>query len=178
MSLADLIKKRVFVEVATATPATPATDTPEILPSVATVATVAVAKLAGRVFRPTLSGGQIQLADEAERRADFCERHRLLIGGDCERFNVIERLTPGDQAAALDACLLWRLIRTGQEIERAGAAEILPGTTVADVLAWVRHPQDDATCKERRLLLTAAESICGDATPKGQHHARSSFSRY
>lgn len=104
---------------------------------------------------------EARLADEAERRADFCERHRLLLGGNCDRLDVIERWAPGDQAQALDACLLWRLIRTGQKIELAAPAEIVGAVTVGDVLAWVAvNPKDvEAIRNERRLLLTCAESM-------------------
>lgn len=114
------------------------------------------------MFQLALSGCQRQLADEAERRADFCNIHRAMLGA-CERFSIIERLTPGDQAAALDACLLWRLIRTGQNIEQAGAAEIVGGVTVGDVQRWVSVNGKDleAIRKERRLLLTCAESLQG-----------------
>lgn len=141
-----------------------------------------------------------RLADEAERRADFCNLHRDMLGGTCRHFDMIKRLggfpenwkttgaewldgfpeynkttdragfiennkstSPGDQAKALDACLLWRLIRCGEKIERAAPAEIVGGVTVADVLRWVLVNAKDVEVirKERRLLLTCAESLQG-----------------
>jgi hypothetical protein len=104
---------------------------------------------------------QKQLAEEVERRADFCRLHQRLLGG-CPRFGIIEGHQPGDQAAALDSCLLWELVRAGSNLEQAGGAEIIPGLTVADVLAWVQHAQDiDKIRAERRLLLTCAASMRG-----------------
>jgi len=101
-----------------------------------------------------------KLAEEADRRTDFCWLHRATLGGACERFNVVERLTPGAQSAALDSCLLWALICAGEKIEQASSAEIMPGITVGDVLRWVDDPRDtDAIRRERRLLLTAAASL-------------------
>jgi hypothetical protein len=67
------------------------------------------------------------IADESSRRFDFCEMHRRMLGGICKHLDAMDRRTPGKQAAArvpkvgtsrycnqtsaLDACLLWRLIR-------------------------------------------------------------------
>lgn len=100
------------------------------------------------------------LADEAERRADFCTTHRELIGGNCTHYNVTKGVSPGDRTAALDGCLLWQLVKSGPRIELAGPAEVSPGTTVADVMQWIRHPGDiDLTRKERRLLLICAKSM-------------------
>lgn len=171
MALVDLIKHGVSGNAATATPATPATDRLETTPSVATVATVAVATTPTTPAKQaTYTQYEKQLADEAERRADFCNIHRAMLG-TCEHFNVIERLGNSaanstittDQAAALDACLLWRLIRTGRNIEQAAQAEIVGGVTVGDVLAWVSVNAKDveAIRKDRRLLLTCAESLQG-----------------
>ena len=100
------------------------------------------------------------LADEAERREDFCTMHRDMIGGTCTCYNVTNGFAPGDRTTALDGCLLWRLVKSGLRIELAGPAEVSPGTTIADVLLWIRHPGDiDLARKERRLLLTCAESM-------------------
>ena len=66
-----------------------------------------------KTLRP-LSVYEYRLAAEAGRRAAFCENHRQQLGGTCQNFDIIERLIPGDPAAALDNCLLWRLIRSGQ----------------------------------------------------------------
>lgn len=68
-----------------------------------------------KILRP-LSVYEYRLAAEAGRRAVFCENHRKQLGGNCQHFDVIERLAHGDPAAALDACLLWRLILTGQTV--------------------------------------------------------------
>ena len=103
---------------------------------------------------------QQRLIDESGRRFDFCEQHRWLLGGTCKQLEVIERRAPGNAAAALDACLLWQLIRTGQNIEAAVAVEIVAGITVRDALRWVANSQDvDTIRKERRLLLTVAASM-------------------
>ena len=111
------------------------------------------------------------LADEAERRADFCNTHRELIGGTCTHYNVTKGFAPGDRTTALDCCLLWQLVKSGQRIELADAAEVSPGTTVADVLQWIRHPGDiDLTRKERRLLLTCAKSM-GFRIKTGKPHS-------
>ncbi len=98
------------------------------------------------------------LADEAECRADFCNRHRELIGGNCPRYNVMNGIELGDRVTALDTCLLWRLVKAGKRIELAGAAEVLSGITVADVMQKIQHPGDqDRVREERRLLLISAE---------------------
>ena len=65
-------------------------------------------------LRP-LSAFEFQLAAAAGRRAVFCENHRRQLGDTCAHFDVIERLAPGNPAAALDSCLLWQRIRTGLE---------------------------------------------------------------
>jgi hypothetical protein len=84
--------------------------------------------------------------------------HRELIDGNCTRYNVMSGIEPGDRVTALDRCLLWRLVKVGTRIELAGAAEVLPGVTVADVLQRIRHLGDqDRVRKERRLLLICAE---------------------
>lgn len=102
-----------------------------------------------------------QLAEEAERRVSFCVTHARMLG-TCPHFGIIEGYQPGDRAAALDSCLLWRLVRAGSNLERAGGAEIIPGVTVADVLDWVQHAQDiDMIRAERRLLLTCTASMRG-----------------
>jgi len=62
-----------------------------------------------KMLRP-LSVYECRLAAEARRRAVFCENHRQQLGGTCPHFDIIERLTPGDPSAALDSCLLWRLV--------------------------------------------------------------------
>ena len=115
-----------------------------------------------RTAPPEPTGYRATLTEESARRFDFCTTHRQLLGGACRHLDVMDRRTPGDPATALDGCLLWQLVRCGQHIERAGAAEVLPGMTVADVLCWVTHSQDvDAIRKERRLLLTCAVSMRG-----------------
>ena len=113
--------------------------------------------LADQVKRSTLTKNEQALADEAERRDDFCNMHREMIGGNCTHYNVTKEVEPGDRVVALDGCLLWRLIKAGLRIELAGAAEVLPGVTVADVLQRIHHPGDqDRVRKERRLLLICA----------------------
>lgn len=69
-----------------------------------------------KILRP-LSVYEYRLAAEAGRRAVFCENHRRELDGSCQHFEIIERLIPGDQAAALDGCLLWQRIRIGQGTE-------------------------------------------------------------
>lgn len=102
-----------------------------------------------------------RLAEEAAARADFCTTHGAMLGG-CRQFAVIERLAPGDPAAALDACLLWQLVRAGRKIEQAASAVVLPGLTVGDVLAWISDPRDIAAIRaERRLLLTCVAAMRG-----------------
>jgi len=81
------------------------------------------------------------LSDESDRRADFCETHRRMIGGVCNWNNN------------LDGCLLWELIRVGEKIELAAGHGIVEGITVGDVLQWARHPEDiDRMRKNRRLF--------------------------
>jgi len=88
------------------------------------------------------------LSEESDRRTEFCETHRRMIGGVCNRNNN------------LDGCLLWELIRVGEKIELAAGYGIVEGITVGDVLQWARHPEDiDRMRKDRRLLLACCEAI-------------------
>jgi hypothetical protein len=107
--------------------------------------------------RPTTY--QQRLAAEAEARVDFCATHSRLLGG-CRHFHIIEGHEPGDQAAALDSCLLWALVRAGRKVELAAAAEVLPGLTVGDVMIFA-GPDHDMLRADRRLFLTAAASLAG-----------------
>jgi hypothetical protein len=89
MALADLIKKRVSIGVATATPATTATVALGIASSVAKVATVAVADLPGdRLIDPFKLIG--------ERLAEIDRQGRPWIG-------FYEALTPADRQQLRDA---------------------------------------------------------------------------
>lgn len=129
--------------------------------TVMTVPDRALAVLNGfaEVINTQLTYAERGISDEAERRADFCNMHRELIGGNCTCYNVTKGIEPGDRVAALDGCLLWQLIKAGPRIELAGAAEVMPGVTVADVMQKVRHPTDqDRVRKERRLLFICAEA--------------------
>jgi hypothetical protein len=78
----------------------------------------------------------------------------------CSHHDITKGFQPGDRIAALNECLLWKLILTGGKIELAGSAVILDGLTVADVLQWISHTKDlDAIRKERRLLLPCAATM-------------------
>lgn len=88
------------------------------------------------------------LAIESDRRFDFCETHRLLIGGICHRHNQ------------LDGCLLWSLVKAGKRIELTAGCEVVEGVIVGDVLQWVRHAEDINRIRhERRLLLTCYDTM-------------------
>jgi hypothetical protein len=102
-----------------------------------------------------------QFAAESGRRDDFCNTHRGMLGGFCDRFNVIEQMAPGDRMASLDACLLWQMVRVGQKIELAAGVEIVRGVTVGDVVSWVSVSAKDLESirNERRLLLIVAETF-------------------
>ena len=116
-----------------------------------------------KIARPRLSISRQQLAEEAEHRDDFCNTHRKMIGGVCQHYNVTKGFESGDRVAALNSCLLWRLVNSGRNLEKVDAAEIVGAITVGDVLRWVSVNDKDleALRKERRLLLTCAESLQG-----------------
>jgi hypothetical protein len=80
--------------------------------------------------------------------------------GGCTHHDITKSFQAGDRIAALNECLLWKLILTGGKIELAGSAVILGGLTVDDILRWIAQTKDlDAIRKERRLLLPCAVTM-------------------
>lgn len=104
-----------------------------------------------------------RLAIEDKKRGAFCKAHREMLGGRCSRHDIMERRKPGNKAAALYDCLLWKLVRCGRTLEKAAQAEIAGGVTVGDILQSeaVNSRSVEDLYINRLALLDITENLIG-----------------
>jgi hypothetical protein len=106
------------------------------------------------------------LAEESDKRFDFCEMHRRMMGGECYCADAIDGSKKAGITAPFRDCLLWQIVKAEQKLDRMAGMAIIDGVTLGDCLAKLDDSEDQADLfiRDKRWILCFAETIYWDKT--------------